>query len=131
MDIFQKGLHRGAVEIRPKDGTKTVANRHGVRFFKGQPRVEWSKQLIFTEKEKKDSYTALVTAGMSGVDFSFPQGHEMRAPKLTHKFPGILSYLKTVNEDFQDVLLLLKEHQVLFLLLLSLTLCFDRRTRDL
>jgi hypothetical protein len=36
---------------------------------------------------------------------------------LTHNFLGILPYLKTVNQIFQNVLLLLKEYQVLLLLL--------------
>jgi hypothetical protein len=59
--LFQDGsetvanLDRRAVVIRFQDGSETVANLDRLQVLKGQPQVEWSEQLILTEKEGQDS----------------------------------------------------------------------------
>jgi hypothetical protein len=106
--IVTKKLHRGAVVIRLQDGTETVGNLDFLRVLKGQPQVKWSKQLILTKKEGKDSSNSLVPAQVSQVDFSFNQDHQMRNPHWTQKFLGILLYLKTVNPDLEDLALLVR-----------------------
>jgi hypothetical protein len=58
--IVTKELDREAVVTRIQDGSETAANLERLRVFKGQPQVEWSKQLIFTEKEGQDSCNDLL-----------------------------------------------------------------------
>jgi len=56
MDLsLSKQIDRGAVVIRLQDGTETVVYLDRLTVFKGESQVEWSKQLIFAEKEGRYS----------------------------------------------------------------------------
>ena len=103
--IVTKTLDRGAVVKRLQDGTETVANLDWLRVFKGQSPLEWIKELIFTEKKEKIPLM-LQFPLKSQKSILLNKIMKWANQKLTQKFLGILSYLKTVNQNVQGKLFL-------------------------
>jgi len=68
------------VLLRLQDGTEELGKLDHLRLFKGQPQVQWSKQLILAEERGPDSSQSLVLVETFEVDSSFQPHYEMSKP---------------------------------------------------